>query len=124
MESPTATLAEQALGLDQRVVEAAGAGDPVRLRELLAGLDETSLIGAALVQTSQGLGRVCKHYLAHADPDGVREREADLVEKAGTRVINRRNGMVAILTEADPESAGYLITAMDARTSPRREVRF
>src|SRR4051795_1005806 len=253
MGNPAGTLAEQALGLDRLLVEAAGAGDPGRLRELLAGLEETALIevlrrvgaianlvdavgsaaagvfadrskrgdeeslakrlgersapiavaalarvsvrravdwctigqalgvrrsllgevlpdeyplvadaldsgamGAeaaelvldtlsalgpkrdlqqlasdeaflmesALVQTTQGLGRVCKHYLAQVDPDGVLEREKDLVEKAGTRVIKRRNGMVAILTEADPESAGYLLTAMDARTSPRREVRF
>src|SRR4051795_7598868 len=253
MGNPAGTLAEQALGLDRLLVEAAGAGDPGRLRELLAGLEETALIevlrrvgaianlvdavgsaaagvfadrsrrgdeeslakrlgersapiavaalarvsvrravewctvgqalgvrrslvgedlpdsyplvadaldsgaiGAeaaelvldtlstlgrkrdlqqlasdeefliesALVQTTQGLGRVCKHYLAQVDPDGVLEREKDLVEKAGTRVIQRRSGMVGILTEADPESAGFLLAAIDARTAPRREVRF
>jgi hypothetical protein len=88
------------------------------------GSDEAFLVEAARVQTSQGLARICKSYLAHADPDGVQEREAELVEKAGTRVIQRRSGMVGILTEADPESAGFILTALEARTSPRREVRF
>ncbi|WP_210506337.1 DUF222 domain-containing protein [Naasia sp. SYSU D00057] len=96
---------------------------PKRDADQLAG-DEAFLVQSALVQTTQGLGRICKSYIAHADPDGVAAREADLVAKAGTKVIQRRSGMVAILTEADPESAGYLLTAINARTAPKREVRF
>src|SRR4051794_36385248 len=53
---------------------------PKRDAGQLAG-DEAFLVEAALVQTTQGLSRICKSYVAHADPDGVAEREADLVEK-------------------------------------------
>src|SRR3954454_2972756 len=44
MGNPVGTLAEQALSLDQLLLETGDAGDPGRLRELLAGLDETALI--------------------------------------------------------------------------------
>src|SRR3954449_724118 len=44
MGNPVGTLADQTLGLDQLLLQAAGAGDPGRLRELLAGLEETALI--------------------------------------------------------------------------------
>jgi len=86
--------------------------------------DEAFLVENALVQTTQGLRQICKSCIAHADPDGLELREADLVEKAGMKVIQRRNGMTAFLAEADPESAGFLLTALEARTSPRRMVVF
>src|SRR3954470_19037801 len=121
----TQALDSGALGAEaaELVVDTLTTIAPKRGAEQLAG-DEAFLVEAALVQTTQGLSRICKSYLAHADPDGVADRESDLIEKAGVKVIRRRSGMVGILTEADPESAGYLLTAMDARTAPRREVRF
>ncbi len=95
------------------------AGDPERLTAW-----EEFLVQEALAESVAGLRQACRALLVHADPGGVEPREQELRAKAETRVIKRRDGMTAILTEADPESAGWILTALDARTAPRREVRF
>ncbi|MDQ4138634.1 MAG: DUF222 domain-containing protein, partial [Actinomycetota bacterium] len=82
------------------------------------------LLVSEAVTEPLALKQACRAVLAYADPDGVEPREEELRAKAQTRVIQRRNGMTAFLTEADPESAGLILAALDARTSPRRPVRF
>ncbi len=56
--------------------------------------------------------------IAAADPDGVEPREQELRAKAGVRRLKRRDGITRYIVDADPESDGWLRTALDARTAP------
>ncbi len=84
---------------------------------------EEFLVGEALTESSTGLRQACRALIAHADPDGIQPREEELRAKAGVRILTRRDGITRYLIDADPESDGWLRTALDARTAPRREVR-
>lgn len=48
------------------------------------------------------------------DTDGIEPREEQLVAKRGWQRINRRDGMVRYVFDADPLSAGYVDAWMDA----------
>ncbi|MGO4690327.1 DUF222 domain-containing protein [Glaciibacter sp. 2TAF33] len=50
----------------------------------------------------------------HLDTDGIEPREEQLVAKRGWQRINRRDGMVRYVFDADPLSAGYVDAWMDA----------
>jgi hypothetical protein len=50
----------------------------------------------------------------HLDTDGIEPREEQLVARRGWQRINRRDGMVRYVFDADPLSAGYVDAWMDA----------
>jgi hypothetical protein len=70
------------------------------------------------------LGRLCRFAIDRADPDGVEPREEELRRRAGIVISRLPDGMLRWIVTMDAESAGFLTTAMDARTAPRREPRF
>lgn len=71
-----------------------------------------------------GLIKLCGVLPDQFNPDGVEPREEELRALAGARLIDRRNGMLRPVTDFDPEGAGYLHAALDARMAPRRQVGF
>jgi 5-methylcytosine-specific restriction protein A len=51
-------------------------------------------------------------------------REEEQRRRSGIRVAHLPDGMLRWIITMDPESAGFLTAALDARTAPRREPRF
>jgi len=82
------------------------------------------LLGAAAGLTSREFARVCRHTIQWADADGVEPREAELRRRRGVQVAHLPDGMLRWIVTMDPESAGFLTAALDARTAPRREPHF
>ena len=120
-----ATLDEGDLSLEQArvIVDALVAIRPhVDLAEL--GRVEEYLVGQAVLLSVSGLMKLCRAMANQADPDGIEPRENELRALAGARLFKRRNGMTRLLADFDPESAGYLQAALDARMAPRRQVEF
>jgi hypothetical protein len=85
---------------------------------------EEYLVGHAVLLSVSGLMKLCRALADRANPDGVEPREEELRALAGARLFKRRNGMTRLLADFDPESAGYLQAAVDARMAPRRQVEF
>ena len=74
--------------------------------------------------TMRQLGRLCTELRDRFDQDGIEPREEDLRAKSGLKVSRTRDGLVRWTIDMDPETAGFATTALDARTAPRRRVRF
>lgn len=85
---------------------------------------ERFLVQEAQVLTLRQLGRLCLALKDRLDPDGVEPREDLLRRRSGLRRIQKADGSVRWIIDADPESDGWLKSAMDARTAPRRQPRF
>ncbi|WP_210505949.1 HNH endonuclease signature motif containing protein [Naasia sp. SYSU D00057] len=67
---------------------------------------------------------VCRALPDRFDPDGAEPREAAVRARRGLlkRVLD--DGTIQYLLNCDPEGSAYLDAALDARTAPRRRVRF
>ncbi|HEY8590581.1 MAG TPA: DUF222 domain-containing protein [Naasia sp.] len=91
--------------------------------EAMAGVEE-DLIRIAQAHPHSDLVQFCRRVPDVFDPDGAAPREEELRALAGARRIQRPNGMGRYILDADPESDGFLRAAMDAFTSPRRQVVF
>lgn len=111
---PAAALARIATTLDEVDRRAPGRGDA------LAPI----LLAEAGRLTPRELGRVCRFAIERADPDGVELREEELRARSGIEVAQLPDGMLRWVVTMDPESAGFLQAAIDARTAPRRRPRF
>lgn len=85
---------------------------------------EAVLVGHAARLTTRDLERVCRQVVNYCDPDGAEPREDELRARSGVSVIRGRDGLVTWIVKMHPEAAGFLTTAVDARTAPRREVTF
>src|SRR5215218_2464419 len=77
---------------------------------------------AALVPVADLRG-VARSVIDHIDTDGIEPREEALRQQSFLKVW-QKDGLLQGRFAADPESGGFLLTALDARTAPRREVRF
>jgi hypothetical protein len=97
--------------------------EPHTTPQELAAAEEflVSRCGELSIPQLARLGREMRDYW---DPDGAAPREEALRAKSGLRILKMRNGMVRYIIDAHPEAAGWINTAIDARTAPRREVRF
>jgi hypothetical protein len=70
------------------------------------------------------LAAVCRRLVDASDPDGVAPREEELRRRSGLDVMRTSDGMLRWVVTMHPEAAGFLTTALDARTTPRRQPRF
>jgi len=70
------------------------------------------------------LTRLCTQAIDRFDPDGVAPREEELVAGRGLQIIKLRDGSTKWVLTLDPLSEGFLRTALDARTAPRRRPTF
>lgn len=89
----------------------------------LAGL-EGKLVGLAGEYPHSEFVQLCRQVPDVFDPDGAEPREEELRRLAGARTIKRRDGGYRTIIDHDPESAGFVLTALDALTAPRRTVTF
>lgn len=85
---------------------------------------EATLIDYASRLNRRDLTRLCRSLPDRFDPDGALPREEALHAKAGLRISRLPDGMERWILTLDPERSGFLHTALDARTAPRRTVRF
>ncbi|MBW4032551.1 MAG: DUF222 domain-containing protein [Acidobacteria bacterium] len=74
--------------------------------------------------TGRELSAVCRRLVDSSDPDGVLPRESESRRRSGLEVMRTSDGMLRWVVTMHPEAAGFLTTALDARTAPRREPRF
>ncbi len=91
--------------------------------------DDLPLIEAFLVDqaprlTPRQLSKLCRALPDRYDPDGAEPREDLLRKKSGVQIVHTRDGLIRWIVTMHPEAAGFLTTAMDARTAPRRQPTF
>lgn len=105
------------------IIEALEAVRHMLSQDALEGL-ETHLLQEARLRSFPDLAALCRAVPDRFDPDGAEPREEELRAKSGFKVIHRRDGLLRWVIDAHPEAAGFLATALDARTTPRRPVAF
>jgi hypothetical protein len=98
-------------------VESVADGGSVRDAELFL----VQHIGRLTTRDTARLGRA---LLERFDPDGAEPREDRLRAQAGLAVSRTPEGLTRWILTMDPEAAGFLTTALDARTAPRRAPSF
>ena len=75
---------------------------------------EEGLVEFAAEQPADLVRKLAIRTRDHLDTDGIEPREEQLVARRGWQRINRRDGMVRYVFDADPLSAGYVDAWMDA----------
>jgi hypothetical protein len=91
--------------------------------ESLDALEKT-LIEYAGSLTTRELTRLVRQVDDRFDPDGAEPREEALRRRSGVTVKQLPDGITRIIADLHPEAAGFVLAALDARTSPRRLPRF
>lgn len=81
---------------------------------------ERLLLDYAPQLTSRELDRLCRQAVDRFDPDGAEPREDELRSRSGLTITRGRDGLIVFVLKAHPEAAGFVMTALDARTAPRR----
>lgn len=94
-----------------------------------ASLDDVADVERVLLDyapglTARELAKLCRQVIDRFDPDGAEPREDELRARAGVTLMNRRDGLITMMATMHPEAAGFIITAMDARTAPKRALTF
>lgn len=85
---------------------------------------ESALVEYAGSVTSRELQRLVRTLPERFDPDGAEQREEVLRRRASVSVRQLPDGITRLIADLHPEAAGFVLTALDARTSPRRLPRF
>ena len=85
---------------------------------------EHLLTAQASVLTARHLRIACRTVIDTVDPEGVELREEEMRRRSGLDVSRTPDGLLRWVITMHPEAAGFLSTALDARTAPRREPRF
>jgi len=110
-ELPVAHAAIVARGID-RVADHADA-------DALAALEHTLVEHAAALTTRQ-LGRLVRQLPDRLDPDGAEPREERLRALSTLSIRQLPNGLTRLTADLHPEAAGFVRSALDAQTAPRR----
>ncbi|BDI22883.1 HNH endonuclease signature motif containing protein [Herbiconiux sp. L3-i23] len=92
--------------------------------EQLEGVEDFLVDGALQEWDAVMLADVCRALPGRFDPDGIEPREAARRARRAWRERELEDGSVRFTAEAPPEQAAFVRAAMDARTAPRRQVRF
>ena len=85
---------------------------------------EATLVEYAGSVTTRELSRLVRTLPDRFDPEGAERREELLRERSTVSVRQLPDGLTRLVADLHPEAAGFLLTALDARTSPRRLPRF
>ena len=106
------------------IVDALHKVEPHVSADRLASLERAIVNGAVNEWSALLLADVCRTLPDRIDPDGIAPREAAIRARRGARRRLLDDGTVQWILNFDPEAAAYFEAAMDARTAPRRQVRF
>ena len=85
---------------------------------------ETTLVQCAPSLTTRELARVARTLPDRFDPDGAEPREDQLRALAKVTMRKLPSGIIRFIADMHPEGAGFVCTALDAHTAPRRQVAF
>ncbi len=85
---------------------------------------ERELLGHARHLSERQLTSLCRSVPDVLAPDDAEWREERLRARAGLTIGRGGDGLVKWVALLDPESAGFLTAALDARTAPRRAPSF
>ncbi|MBI5160756.1 MAG: DUF222 domain-containing protein [Micrococcales bacterium] len=89
----------------------------------LASFEQT-LIDYAPTVSPRELRRLIRRMLDLVDPDGAEPREDLLRTRSGVTIVQQADGLTRLTALLHPEAAGFVLTALDARTAPRRQPAF
>jgi hypothetical protein len=87
--------------------------------EALATLESTVVEYAPSLTTRQ-LGKLVRQLPDRLDPDGAEPREEALRARSTLSIRQLPNGLTRLTADLHPEAAGFVRTALDAQTAPRR----
>jgi hypothetical protein len=96
---------------------------PFTDRATLDALEQTLVERSAHLSLRE-LAILGRRAIDIVDPDGAEPREDLLRARSGLSISRTPDGMVRWVISMHPEAAGYLTTALDARTAPRRRPAF
>ena len=85
---------------------------------------EATLVEYAGSVTTRELSRLVRTLPDRFDPEGAEGREELLRQRSTVSIRQLPDGLTRLVADLHPEAAGFLLTALDARTSPRRLPRF
>lgn len=85
---------------------------------------EVALVQYAGTVTTRELTRLVRTLPDRFDPQGAEQREELLRQRSTVTVRQLPDGIIRFIADFHPEAAGFMLTALDARTSPRRLPRF
>lgn len=81
---------------------------------------ERFLVDQAPMLSERGFARVCASVEATFQPEEIERRDEYARRRAGVEFRRGRDGLMRMIVSLHPEAEGFLRTALDARTSPRR----
>ncbi|MCS0499179.1 HNH endonuclease signature motif containing protein [Protaetiibacter mangrovi] len=85
---------------------------------------ESLLLEHSNALTTRQLARACRAVADRFDPDGAEPREETLRARSSLTLRQLPNGLTRLIADLHPEAAGFVRTALDAQTAPRRQVAF
>lgn len=88
------------------------------------GALEASLVGQVHEFSRREFQKLCRRTPEQLMPEGVEFREAMQRARSGLRITQLSDGMTRMVAMMHPEAAGFVLTALDARTAPRRQPSF
>ncbi len=116
--------AEVSAGVAAQVAVALDDFEAVADREFSVVDAELFLLQHAGRLTARDTVRLGRALIERFDPDGAEPREDRLRAQAGLAISRSHDGLTRWVLTMDPEAAGFLTAALDARTAPRREPSF
>ena len=85
---------------------------------------EASLVAQADEFSRREFQKLCRRVPETLMPEGVELREALQRARSGLRIRQLDDGLTEISIRTHPEGEGFILTAIDARTAPRRQPSF
>lgn len=139
---PAATLTGELLDAPHPALAAmvtSGRVSVTAAQRIIRGLSEAASSGATLDQLAyfeqtltdyaptlspRELRRLVRRMTDLVDPDGAEPREDRLRRRSSVTIVQQHDGLTRLTALLHPEAAGFVLTALDARTAPRRTPTF
>ena len=114
---------ELSVGAADRIIRTLTAAAEFASVEQIDGFERT-LVAIAPGMESRQLRVACQRVIDLVNPDGVEPTEDELRSRSTVTVTQQDDGLTRMVALLHPEAAGYVLTALDARTAPRRSPTF
>ncbi|MBI5160038.1 MAG: DUF222 domain-containing protein [Micrococcales bacterium] len=107
------------LGAADRIVRTLDAAAEHSTPEQVDRFEQT-LVALAPGMPSRDLRAACRRVIDLVDPDGIEPAEDELRRRSTLTIHQQDDGLTRLVALLHPEAAAYVLTALDARTAPRR----